>query len=351
MSVHLTLAAWLHDLDPFIFQLPNGWGPRWYGFAYLLGFVVGYLLVKRVARVGAGGLRPDKVIDWATYAGVGLLVGGRLGYCVFYKPELLVEFTGSLPFWGVLAVHQGGMASHGGILGTFVGCLLFAWRNNLHPAFVTDLIAFAGGPGVFFGRVANFINGELYGRPTSADFPLAVRFPQEIEADPTVSDAVFNAIYQSGIQVPVAAERSLFAFHQWVLERVQAGDALMQTTIAPHLTPRHPSQLYAALGEGLLVLLVLLAVWWVPRKPGVVSGAFLLTYGVVRIAGEFFRTPDAHLGLQWLNLSRGQWLSVPMLVIGAGLILWFATRPNAKVGSWRIGPWSPDRSPSTPQAD
>jgi phosphatidylglycerol:prolipoprotein diacylglycerol transferase len=343
IGMSLTLAAWLHDLDPFIFQLPNGWGPRWYGFSYLLGFFVGYLLVRRVARVGAGGLRPAWVIDWATYAGVGLIVGGRLGYCVFYRPELFVQFTGDVPFWGVLALNQGGMASHGGIFGAFVGCLLFAWRTGLHPAYACDLIAFAGGPGVFFGRVANFINGELYGRPAPADLPVAVRFPQEIEADDAVSQAVVDAIYRAGIEVPLAAERSLYGFHQWVLERVQAGDALMQTTIAGHLTPRHPSQLYAAVGEGLWMLAVLLAVWWVPRRPGVVSGAFLVTYAVVRLIGEFFRTPDAHLGLQWLGLSRGQWLSVPMLAVGVCVLVWFATRArNAPVGSWRRGPWSPN---------
>ncbi|MEM1207723.1 MAG: prolipoprotein diacylglyceryl transferase [Planctomycetota bacterium] len=344
----LTLAAWLHDLNPFMFRLPGGWGPRWYGFAYLLGFVVGFLLVRRVAQVGAGGLRPERVIDWATYAGVGLLVGGRLGYCLFYKPELFIEFTPSLPFWGVLAVHQGGMASHGGIIGAILGCVLFAWRQRLHPAFAVDLVAFAGGPGVFFGRIANFINGELYGRPADASFPLAVRFPQEIETSPSASDAVVKAVYQAGIAVPPSAEGSLHAFHQWVLERVQAGDALVQVAIGPHLTPRHPSQLYAALSEGLIVLLAVLAAWWVPRKPGVVSGVFLTVYGLMRIANEFFRMPDAHLGLQWLGLSRGQWLSVPMVVIGVALLAWFATRKTAKVGGWRRGPWSPKAEPADP---
>ncbi|MEM0913204.1 MAG: prolipoprotein diacylglyceryl transferase [Planctomycetota bacterium] len=347
----VTLAAWLHDLDPYMFRLPGGWGPRWYGFAYLLGFVAGYLLVRRVAQVGAGGLRPDRVIDWATYAGVGLLVGGRLGYCLFYKPELFIEFTPSLPFWGVLAVHQGGMASHGGIIGAIAGCVIFAWRSGIHPLYAVDLVAFAGGPGVFFGRIANFINGELYGRPTEASFPLAVRFPQEagdFEHHPEVSDAVVTAIYQARIAVPPEVEESLVLFHQWVLERVQAGDSLVKVAIAPHLTPRHPSQLYAALSEGLIVLLAMLAVWWVPRRPGVVAGAFLVVYGLMRIANEFFRMPDAYLEPQWLDLSRGQWLSVPMVLIGAAVLAWCATRKTAKVGGWRRGPWSPEATPAKP---
>ncbi|MEM6332145.1 MAG: prolipoprotein diacylglyceryl transferase [Planctomycetota bacterium] len=337
------LAAWVHDLDPYIFRLPDsmgGWGPRWYGFAYLLGFAAGYFLILRVAKVGAGGLRPEQVVDWATYAGVGLLVGGRLGYCIFYEPALfgLLEPM-AFPYWGVLAVNRGGMASHGGIIGAIVGCVIFAWRNGLPPLYTVDLVAFAGPPGVVFGRVANFINGELYGRPVEASFALAVRFPQEMQQNAAVSDRVVDAVYRAGLAVPESAQQSLAHFHAWVLQRVQAGDGLVRAAIAPALTPRHPSQLYAALGEGLLLFVVLALIWVRPRRPGVIVGWFMISYAVVRIGGEFFRMPDAHLGLQWLELSRGQWLSVPMLLVGVGLLAW-SRRAAEGVGGWRRGPWT-----------
>ncbi|MEO0588040.1 MAG: prolipoprotein diacylglyceryl transferase family protein, partial [Planctomycetota bacterium] len=203
--------------------------------------------------------------------------------------------------------------------------------------------------GVVFGRIASFINGELYGRPVEASFPLAVRFPQEVQHDVSVSRAVVDAVYRAGIAVPESAEQSLTHFNAWVLERVQAGDGLVRAAIAPALTSRHPSQIYAALGEGLLLFLVLALVWMRPRRPGVVVGWFMISYAVVRIGGEFFRMPDAQLGLQWLGLSRGQWLSVPMLLIGVGLLMW-ARRPAEGVGGWRRGPWTRPDDGDAPEA-
>ncbi|MEM1445576.1 MAG: prolipoprotein diacylglyceryl transferase [Planctomycetota bacterium] len=305
IGLHPLLLAWLHTLDPFVVAFPDSFpiaGLRWYGTAYLLAFVVGYLLIRRVTRVGQSPLPSDRVIDFAMAGILGLLVGGRLGYVLFYDPSLLGLVDGP-PYWGVLAINRGGMASHGGMIGGLVGCLWFAWRQKLPVLHLFDLIAFAAPLGILFGRIANFINGELWGRTVDASFALAVRFPQET----------------------LAREE---------LDRLQAGDADMMA-LAEQLTPaRHPSQLYAAALEGLVVFGVVAFVFRKPVKPGVAAAWFALVYAPMRIVNEFFREPDGHIGFDAMGLTRGQWLSVALFVVGL-VLLRIATRQKAEpLGGW-----------------
>ena len=189
------LAAWLHNLDPYLIDL-HLWegGPiRWYGLAYLVGFVLGYLLIRRVVKVGICSLNPAGVADLVVVLAVGVVIGGRLGYVLFYQPQLLWSFYGQLPFWGVLAMNQGGMASHGGIIGTILACLWYARRHGHSKLFVLDLLAFGAPLGLFLGRLTNFINGELIGRgPT--EVPWAVKFPQEINQSPEMFQKVIDRL-------------------------------------------------------------------------------------------------------------------------------------------------------------
>jgi phosphatidylglycerol:prolipoprotein diacylglycerol transferase len=205
--------------------------------------------------------------DFALYGGLGMIIGGRLGYCLFYAwPHVVADPLYLFRLW------EGGMASHGGILGLMAGSWLYARKRQVAVALLFDMVAAVAPMGVMLGRLANFVNGELWGKPT--DVPWAVIFPL-------------------------------------------SGDHL----------PRHPSQLYEALLEGALLLAIIIPVHARHRKPGLTSGVLLGLYAVVRFIGEFFREPDfghpPYFG--WMN--KGQALSIPVLVIGIGIAIWAARRP------------------------
>ncbi len=316
-----TLAAWLHNIDPYFVQLWADGPVRWYGVSYLLGFFLGFLLIRRVCAVGVSSLSPKRAADLVIAVALGAMVGGRLGYVVFYKPELFTMITDGFPWWGVLDMLHGGMSSHGGMIGAVAGGAWFAWRHRQNPLYMVDLLAFGAPLGLACGRIANFINGELLGRTCAPGFPLAVQFPQELFES---HEMVMRFEKAFGAVAPADA-----------LQRIQAGSVTLASAAAEVLPTRHPSQLYAAALEGLAVMLVLAVVWARPRRAGVVAGAFGLTYAAARIGGEIFRLPDAHLPEQWLGLSRGQWLSVPLAAVGLGLVLFAQWRKKALFGGWR----------------
>lgn len=238
---------------------------HWYGLTYLVAFGLFIMLARiRVGRspfVEKGWSKRD-IEDMLFYGVVGVILGGRLGYVLFYKPG----YYAANPL-EIFAVWKGGMAFHGGMLGVLVAMLVYGRMRGRRFLEVTDLIAPCVPLGLASGRIGNFINGELWGRFADPSLPWAMVFPQ-------------------------------------------SGSPL----------PRHPSQLYQFGLEGVLLFVLL---WWYasrPRQLGEVSGAFLVGYGLFRFIAEYFREPDAFLGLQWLDMSRGQWLCVPMIL--AGLLLW-----------------------------
>ncbi len=244
---------------------------RWYALAYLAGFILGWRYCLSLARSTPGRPAPDDYDEFLTWAVIGVILGGRLGYVLFYN----------LPYYlhnplEALAVWHGGMSFHGGALGVVAAILLFSWRRGLSPFAFADLVCAAVPIGLFFGRIANFINGELYGRPAPG-VEWAGVFPRD-----------------------------------------------------PLQVPRHPSQLYEAALEGLLLFIILAVAVRSPvvrARPGMVSGLFLIGYGLSRIVVEFFREPDPQLGFLWGGATMGQLLSIPMVLIG----LWLALRPRRPV--------------------
>jgi phosphatidylglycerol:prolipoprotein diacylglycerol transferase len=278
------------QFDPVAVQL----GPlavRWYGLMYLLAFIQIVILGKFRARQNLlTGWHPRDVDDMLFYGVFGTILGGRLGYVLFYKPFYYFEHPAE-----VLAIWQGGMSFHGGFLGVLIALWLFAHVRNKRWLEVTDFVAPLVPLGLAAGRLGNFINGELWGRVTSAAAPWAVFFPQAAAED----KAWITAFPQE------AAARGLAAIY----ERVG-------------MLPRHPSQLYESALEG-LVLFALIWLYARNRRPlGAVSGLFLIGYGSFRFLVEYAREPDSFLGMLALGMSMGQWLSLPMIVIGVLMMLW-----------------------------
>lgn len=247
---------------------------HWYALMYLVAFALGYVLMRaRLRKEPYSSITKPKpwtkgdVEDILLYAMLGVIVGGRIGYVLFYNFGAFLANPLS-----IFAIWQGGMSFHGGLVGVMLGLWWFGHRRGRPFLQISDLLVPAAPIGLAAGRIGNFINGELWGRPAPEWLPWAMRFPT-------------------------------------------GGDVL-----------RHPSQLYQALLEGLLLFVL---VWWYARKPryrGQVSGAFLFGYGVLRFVAEYFRQPDEQLGFLSLGLSMGQWLCVPMILGGAWLWWWSRRR-------------------------
>jgi phosphatidylglycerol:prolipoprotein diacylglycerol transferase len=240
---------------------------RWYALAYIVGILAGWIYARRIIRNEAywGGPAPMTVIDYddfVLWVTLGIILGGRIGYVLFYNSGyFLAHPTEVVELW------RGGMSFHGGFLGCVTAVILFAWRRDIPALPLGDITCAAGPIGLFLGRIANFINGELWGRPT--DVPWAMVFPN-------------------------------------------AGPL-----------PRHPSQLYEASLEGvvLFTVLFLLVRAGALQRPGTIIGAFALGYGMIRVFCELFREPDVQLGFLWQGLTMGMILSVPLMLAGIAFIV------------------------------
>ena len=298
------LAYYLHNLDPFIFRITGNIGPRWYGMAYVLAFVFAYLLLRVLSRRGYLDLPQSVLGDFVTWVALfGVMIGGRLGYVFFYKPEMLRDPMSILRVW------EGGMSSHGGIIGVVAFTLIYSRRHKLPWTNPGDNLCVVAPIGLFLGRCANFINGELYGRVASV--PWAMQFPKELfdSANAAEADRALAAAQQ--VDPSIGSVES-------IVEGARTNPALADA-LRPILTPRHPSQLYEAALEGLALFAIL---WFVRtrfRTPnGMITGLFLIVYSVFRIIVENFREPDAPLvGM----FTRGQFFSFFTVAIGIGFIL------------------------------
>ncbi len=274
----------LHDIDPVALPLPF-WphGIHWYGIMYLVGFAFAWWLGRRRVRAGRlPGVNEDGFGDLLFYGMLGVVLGGRIGYVLFYAFDALLADPLML-----FKINEGGMSFHGGLLGVMVAATYWSWRRRLHLFDTMDFAAPLVPAGLGFGRLGNYIGGELWGKPTGGDW--GVVFPGSLPADMA--------------RLPIERLRELHA----------------SGALDPFA--RHPSQLYQAALEGLAMLTVLV---WYSRKPRpryAVSGLFALLYGVFRFAVEFVREPDAHLGyLAFGWLTMGQVLSLPLVAVGLFLL-------------------------------
>ncbi|MCB6184003.1 prolipoprotein diacylglyceryl transferase [Leeia sp. TBRC 13508] len=278
-------------LSPVAFNIPLiHWPVHWYGLMYMIGFILFLVLgrVKLKQRPDLG-WKPQDLDDLLFYGALGVILGGRIGYILFYQfSDYLHNPLDIFKLW------QGGMSFHGGLIGVILAMVLFAKKKGVTWITVTDFIAPTVPIGLMVGRIGNFINGELWGRVTSPDSFWAVVFP--------------------GAQ---AEDLAYLKLHP----------EIQNTFIQLGGLPRHPSQLYQALLEGFLLFVILWVYSKEKRATGAISGLFLLGYGAFRFIAEFAREPDSFLGYLALHLSMGQWLCLPMIVIGAWM---FAVSKNSR---------------------
>lgn len=275
-------------LRPYLFEI-GFFQLRYYSLAYLLGVIFAYWHVSRMIKAPGAPMAQRHVDDLFFYCTLGVILGGRLGYAAFYtggetgKPSLFTHFTPTETIsWDLLRLWDGGMSFHGGVLGVLVAIAWVAWRGKLPFLRVADYVSVTVPVGYMLGRIANFINGELWGRVAGEGVRWAMVFP--------------------------------------------GADNL----------PRHPSQLYQAGTEGLLLAIVMLLLFWKTRvrfRPGLLVGVFTIGMGVGRFVNEFFREPDAQLAefAAQTGLSMGQWLTIPLILIGLIVTLYAAMR--APLGS------------------
>lgn len=258
-----------HELSPFLVRFPDGWpldGVRYYGLSYILGFVGAWFLLRLYYRQGRSPLNPEAQWNLIFALVIGVAIGGRLGYMIFYDTSALARDP-----LRILRIWEGGMASHGGMIGVALALLYIARTEKVRYLQLTDLVVSVASLGIFFGRIANFINGELWGKAT---------------------------------QVPWAV-----VFREY--------DVLTGAFL--HTIPRHPSQLYQAALEGLLLFAYIQFRFWTakPLRFGRLTGEYLIAYAVLRIVAEQFRMPDAGL---LLGMSRGTFYSLFLILVGAGCI-------------------------------
>ena len=324
----------VHTLNPWVVRFTDEFGIRWYGLAYLTGFVVAWLLLTWMARTRRCLLTPIQVTDFLTWGIAGVVIGGRLGHAIFYDQSLLWTVSSSPPFWALLAIHKGGMSSHGGIIGVVIASILFGRRIQVPFLHLTDLSALVAAPGLGLGRIANWVNGELWGRPLPSSWwgspPWwSVKFPEEALTFPPGSQAaaaVDAAARQLGMQ-PLPG-------HSLARQMVAACYAGQQDAIqllSPILAPRWPSQLMQAATDGVILLAALLGVWWKPRRPGVVTGCFFAFYGALRLMTEQIRMPDPD-PTTIAGFTLPMQLSALMIVGGAAVATWAARRPAPRIG-------------------
>jgi len=247
----------INNFDPVAFQIMS-FEIRWYSLAYILGIVFGWILCKKIFIKNSN--INEKFDDYIAYLIIGIILGGRIGYIIFYNFSYYLD-----NFFDIFKIWQGGMSFHGGLLGVIASSYIFAKKNNQNPFFYLDQVSLVAPVGIFFGRLANFINSELYG---------------------TVSSAPWSVIF-----------------------------------IKVDNLSRHPSQLYEAILEGVILFLIL--IYFINKdylkKPGLISGLFLIFYSLFRFFIEFFRVPDEQVGYLFLNLTMGQIISLVFALTGITL--------------------------------
>ena len=303
-TVTLLAESIVHHLDPFVFEISQGIGPRWYGVSYAMGFLVAWLVLRWLARTGRTPLPAALVGDYITWCIVGVVVGGRLGHVLFYDRELLWTFTDKVPWWELLAIQRGGMSSHGGVIGVVTASILFARRHGIGRLAMVDTAAFITPPGLMFGRLANWVNGELPGK----------LLPQAMQANPPWWSVKYP---EEAISLATTPDAQAHARH--LVAMAYAGDDASISEVAKLVPAHYPNNFIQAATDGPALMLLFVLVWWRPRRAGALTAAFLIGYGLLRNVSEAYREPD-HDVFTVGPLTAPMLLSMLMVALGVAVL-------------------------------
>ncbi|MEO0413589.1 MAG: prolipoprotein diacylglyceryl transferase [Verrucomicrobiota bacterium] len=320
------LATYVHNLDPVLLPISEKFGIRWYGFMYILGFICGFFILQWFVKIRACELRKNEVADFITLCALlGVMIGGRIGWMLLHNRD--ESLSNPLVFFNFL---EGGMASHGGILGVTIFAFVYSRIKKISWRGLGDNLVVVSTLGVFFGRIGNFINGELYGRISNPPHKWAMKFPNELHEDKSgiPYSSVRELVETQGTKAPqlkaavdqldAAGQLSHRGLFDLVIAESRTNDAFREA-LGGILNFRHPSQLYQAAAEGLGLCLILLALRLAFKNAyhGLITGAFFILYPIARISVENVREPDSSL---IMGITKGQFYSLFMFAIGAAFI-------------------------------
>ena len=302
-----------------------------------------------MASTGRTPLTKAQIDSFVTAIIIGLLVGGRLGHIAFYEPELFTHFSSSFPFWAVLEIHRGGMSSHGGIIGIAVACVLFGRKNAVPILHIGDLACLVAPIGLGFGRMANWVNGELLGKVLDSSMQKnppwwSVKYPAELFESAfwqRLKPEEIEGLRREAVSVVTTSGDTVRDVPQILHDACYAGNQHIIGVVAPYLTARYPNNFIQTLTDGVILLAAVVIVWLRPRKPGTIFGTFFLTYGALRILSEQFRVPD-HDIMTLGHITLPITLSGAMVVVGL-TALTFAVRSKSDP----LGGLLPRPTPST----
>lgn len=316
----------VHEWGPIAFNLFGGVQIHWLGLFLLMGILAAASITRWLAgRQGVGMTRP-MVGAAVTWIAISALVGGRLGYCLFYQPDLFIKFKSAFPYWGILASGEGGFSWHGSVLGVVFGGILYSVRTGLGQLYVFDLAAFAAPVVIFFSRLGSFVNGEILGRVAPAGTPLAMKYPTEIERWSVEAPEKFAQLGHLGTTEPAE-----------ILARLRAGEESVRQLVLPMLESRHAVQLYSALAEGLGIFCVLFLVWKNPRRSGVVTAWYLILAGLVGLGIHSYEWVDPTRVAMIFGFDRYQWLSATTVLFGVICYVFWTRTTSIAVPGWDRG--------------
>jgi phosphatidylglycerol:prolipoprotein diacylglycerol transferase len=355
----------IHDFSPFVFKFSDSIGIQWYGLFYLISVFFSYFIVRWFSSRQNAHFTKTLSIDFIFFSGIGLFFGARIGY-LLYEPNLFLLFRNDFPYWGVLAIDEGGLSIHGAIFGLFISTFLFSLKSGISQLYLLDLSAIIGSFAIFWGRFASFFSGEYLGRTVQeangigSEFinglaeNILMKFPQEIlqwplthftkleklnsliEKVPGLSSQIWMESLQQ-YQENEKARGIVQEYLEKILNSVHDGNSTVLSLLTPFLENRHPVQLYSALCEGLIIFVLLFLLWFKPRKPGVITANFIVLYSVMRIFIEQFALPDAQLGYRWMNVTQAQGLSVLMLILGLWFLFFYGRGGALAAPGWGLG--------------